>query len=148
MKVGLLAALLVAGAALVACGSSDENAADQTRALQSAMLTLGFDPSLPPPILNDLYDCDIPVRIQPSPPATPATTIRGQCKWTVVVRGTGWRIEFGEKWPCDDWSIEVPPWKPCQVPTGSHSWTLQVNLNDGTALRLGEVGTFAPDMPR
>lgn len=147
MKVWIAAALILAATFFVGCGKNDD-VEDQTEALRLAMVALGFAPDPAPPVLNDLYPCDIPVRVQPSPPATSATSIRGECKWTVAPRGSGWRIEFGEKWPCDDWSILVEPWKPCQVPMGSHSWTMQVNLVEGTVARLAEVGTFAPDMPR
>ena len=147
MKFWLVAAFLLAVAVCAGCGKGD-NVDDQNDALKLAMVALGFAPEALPPVLNDLYPCDIPVRIQPSPPATPVTSIRGECKWTVAPRGSGWRIVFGEKWPCEDWSILVDPWKPCQVPMGSHSWTMQVNLLDGSVARLAEVGTFAPDMPR
>ena len=141
----MIVALMAGGLVLSACGGGGET--EQTKALRAAIAFEGDDANAPLPPLDQSYDCSINVASQPTPPATPISSVFGNCMWKMEQQSNVWFATFSETWSCSDFSADVANYPPCSLGTGTHTWHYLVDSLQHVE-PLTDDGNFAPDMKR
>jgi hypothetical protein len=134
----LLVPVIFVALVLGLCGDDDDEVdpEEAQKAVQAVLPQQGDDPNVIPPI-NESYECLLV-------PGRGLDPVRASCRWTVEEQDPGYLVTVRETWLCEDFSVEIEDFPPCDATSGFHEWEYFVDVEGRELELLSERGQFPP----